>query len=86
MTLNGVVLYNAVDGRGNDAVAQEIVDVYGGHPAQSDYHYHFVPGRLDEVSALSDGHSGLTGYIRDGFGLYGYNGAGGMELSNEDLV
>ena len=85
MTLNGVVLYNAVDGRGNDAVAHEIVDIYGGHPAQSDYHYHFVPERLDEVPALSDGHSGLIGYIRDGFGLYGYNGAGGRELSNQDL-
>ena len=56
MTLNGVVLYNAVDGRGNDAVAHEIVDIYGGHPAQSDYHYHFVPERLDEVASLSDGH------------------------------
>ena len=85
MTLNGVVLYNAVDGRGNDAVAHEIVDIYGGHPAQSDYHYHFVPERLDEVASLSDGHSGLIGYIRDGFGLYGYNGAGGIELSNQDL-
>jgi uncharacterized protein (DUF305 family) len=85
MTLNGVVLYNAVDGRGNDAVAHEIIDVYGGHPAQSDYHYHFVPERLDKVPSLSDGHSGLIGYIRDGFGLYGYNGVGGEELSNQDL-
>ena len=65
MTLNGVVLYNAVDGRGNDAVAHEIVDIYGGHPAQSDYHYTFVQERLDEVPAVSDGHSGLIGYIRD---------------------
>ena len=85
MTLNGVVLYNAVDGRGNDAVAHEIVDVYGGHPAQSDYHYHFVPERLDKVPSLSGGHSGLIGYIKDGFGLYGYNGVGGEELSNQDL-
>ena len=85
MTLNGVVFYDAVDGRGNDALAHEIVDVYGGHPAQSDYHYHFVPWRLDGVPSLGDGHSGLVGYIRDGFGIYGYKGIGGAELSNEDL-
>jgi hypothetical protein len=85
MTLNGVVFYDAVDGRGNDALAHEIVDVHGGHPAQSDYHYHFVPWRLDGVPSLEDGHSGLVGYIRDGFGIYGYKGAGGVELSNADL-
>jgi hypothetical protein len=85
MTLNGVVFYNAVDGRGNDALAHEIVDVYGGHPARSDYHYHFVPWRLDGVPSLEDGHSGLVGYIRDGFGIYGYKGIGGKELRNDDL-
>lgn len=84
VTLNGVVLYNAVDARGNDAVAHEIVDEFGGHPAMSDYHYHFLPERLDSES-MADGHSGLVGYIRDGFGLYGYNGAGGVELTNADL-
>jgi len=84
VTLNGVVFYNAVDGRGNDALAHEIVDVYGGHPAREDYHYHFVPERLGEAP-LVDGHSGLVGYIRDGFGIYGYKGVGGVELSNADL-
>jgi hypothetical protein len=47
VSLNGVVFYNAADARGNDAVAHEIVDAYGGHPATSDYHYHFVPEHLD---------------------------------------
>jgi hypothetical protein len=84
VTLNGVVLFNAADARGNDAVAHEIVDAFGGHPARSDYHYHFVPERLD-VLPFEDGHSGLVGYIRDGFGLYGYRGAGGVELRNTDL-
>jgi len=84
ITLNGVVLYNAVDARGNDAVANEIVDVFGGHPAMTDYHYHSVPERLD-AAAGSDGHSGIIGYIRDGFALYGYHGVGGTELSNSDL-
>ncbi len=84
VTLNGVVLYNAVDARGNDAVAHEIVDEFGGHPAMSDYHYHFLPERLDSAP-MADGHSGLVGFIRDGFGLYGYDGSGGLELTNADL-
>lgn len=84
VTTNGVVLYNAMDARGNDAVAHEIVDAYGGHPAQSDYHYHFLPDRLDRAP-LPDGHSGIVGWIRDGFPLYGYKGIGGVELTNADL-
>jgi hypothetical protein len=84
VTLNGVVLFNAADARGNDAVAHEIVDAFGGHPARTEYHYHFVPERLD-AAPLTDGHSGLVGYIRDGFGIYGYKGVGGVELSNADL-
>jgi hypothetical protein len=84
VTLNGVVLYSAVDARGDDAVANEIVDVYGGHPAMSEYHYHNVPERLDAAPS-ADGHSGIIGYIRDGFPLYGYRGVGGVELTNADL-
>lgn len=83
VTRNGVVLYSAADGRGNDAVAHEIVDAHGGHPAQTDYHYHFLPERLDVVA--SDGHSGIVGWIRDGFPLYGYKGVGGIEMTNSDL-
>ena len=84
VTKNGVVIYHAADGRGEDAVAREIVDVFGGHPAGSDYHYHFIPERLDNES-LSDGHSGIVGYINDGFLIYGYKGNGGSEMSNDDL-
>jgi hypothetical protein len=32
VTINGVVIYNAADARGEDAVAHEIVDVFGGPP------------------------------------------------------
>ncbi len=84
VTLNGVVLFNAVDARGDDAVANEIVDVYGGHPAMTQYHYHHVPEHLDVIRD-GDGHSGIIGYIRDGFPLYGYLGVGGVELTNADL-
>ncbi len=84
VTLNGVVLYNSVDGRGNDAAANEILDIYGGHPANTDYHYHSVPERFD-VTLGPDGHSGIVGYIRDGFAIYGYRGVGGAEITNADL-
>jgi len=84
VTLNGVVLFNAADARGEDAVAHEIVDRFGGHPAVSAYHYHFAPERLD-AEVLEGGHSGIIGYIRDGFPLYGYRGEGGEEMTNEAL-
>ena len=84
VTKNGVVIYNAADARGNDALAHEIVDIFGGHPAMADYHYHFIPERLDN-QFLSDGHSEIVGYINDGFPIYGYRGEGGVEMSNDDL-
>ena len=56
-------------------MAREIVDKFGGHPAQSEYHYHFIPERLDNET-LSDGHSGIVGYINDGFPIYVYKGFG----------
>ncbi len=84
VTTNGVVIYNASDARGNDAVAHEIVDVFGGHPARDEYHYHFIPERFDKNS-LEDGHSGKVGYIIDGFPIYGYKGSGGKLITNKDL-
>ena len=84
VTTNGVVLYNAADARGEDAVAREIVDFFGGHPAMSTYHYHFIPPRLDTES-LDGGHSGIVGYISDGFPIYGYRGENGREMSNDEL-
>jgi len=84
VTKNGVVLYNAADGRGEDALAREILDVFGGHPAINHYHYHYIPVRLDSET-LDGGHSGIVGYISDGFPIYGYRGDGGREMSNEEL-
>ena len=84
ITKNGVVIYNASDARGEDAVAKEIVDIFGGHPAMTDYHYHFIPERLDN-KFLSDGHSDIVGYINDGFPIHGYKGSMGIEMANKDL-
>lgn len=84
VTKNGVVIFNGSDARGEDALAREIVDEFGGHPARNNYHYHFIPERLD-TEFLSNGHSGIVGYINDGFPIYGYQGEGGIEMSNDDL-
>ena len=84
VTKNGVILFNASDARGQDAVAREIVDIFGGHPAMTDYHYHFIPERLDNAD-LVDGHSGIVGHIKDGFPIYGYKGINGKEMSNDQL-
>ena len=84
VTKNGVTIFNATDARGEDAIAHEIVDEFGGHPARTHYHYHFIPERLDSGS-LSDGHSAIVGYIKDGFPIYGYKGIGESEMSNDDL-
>ena len=84
VTKNGVVIYSAADGRGEDAVAREIVDEFGGHPARDEYHYHFIHERLDD-DMLDDGHSGVVGTINDGFSIYGYKGVGGIEMTNQDL-
>ena len=94
VTKNGVLIFNAADARGEDAVAREILDKFGGHPSfgghpdkhpvMNDYHYHFIPERLDN-KFLNDGHSDIVGYMNDGFPIYGYKGEGGIEMSNDDL-
>jgi len=84
ITKNGVAIFNAADARGEDAVAREIVDEFGGHPARYEYHYHFIPERLDN-NFIQNGHSGIVGYIKDGFPIHGYRGDRGIEMSNSDL-
>ena len=79
-----MIIYAAYDGRGEDAVAKEIVAKFGRYPAEKEYHYHFIPERLDNET-LSDGNSGIVGYINDGFPVYGYKGKKGGETFNEDL-
>ena len=80
---NGVVLFNALDGRGEDAVAHELQDACDGHPEQNGtYHYHSLSSCIDDGEA---GHSEQVGWALDGFGLYGPYGEDGVELSSSDL-
>jgi hypothetical protein len=81
--LTGVMLYNAFDAGGRDAVAHELQDNCQGHPeAQGNYHYHSLTECLGDTGA---GHSPLAGYAFDGFGIYGHRGQDGATLTNADL-
>jgi hypothetical protein len=81
--LSGVILFNAFDAAGRDAGAHEVQDACDGHPQASGfYHYHNLSDCLEDTAA---GHSALMGYAFDGFGVYGYYGEDGKELTNEDL-
>lgn len=82
--LTGSYLFNAVDAGGRDAVAHETQDLCQGHPAPGGtYHYHSLSLCLDRDDDGS--HSPLMGYAFDGFGIYGFRGEDGAELTNQDL-
>jgi hypothetical protein len=81
--LSGVVIFSAFDAEGRDAVAHEVQDECDGHPQQSGfYHYHSLSDCIEDNTS---GHSALMGYAFDGFGIYGYYGEDGQEVTNEDL-
>jgi len=85
MSLNGVAMFNAIDGKGQDAVAYEIQDECDGHPEKTgQYHYHSLSGCQEDDSANGE-HSELVAYVVDGFGLYGVKGTDGQTLTNENL-
>jgi hypothetical protein len=80
---SGVVLFNALDAGGKDAVANEIQDNCGGHPERTgEYHYHNLSTCISDDGT---GQSGLVGYALDGFGIYGPRDANGNTLTSADL-
>lgn len=82
--LSGVVVFNAFDAEGRDAVAHEVQDECDGHPQKDGfYHYHSLSDCIEDTSI--SGHSSLVGYAFDGYGIYGYYGEDGTEVTNEDL-
>jgi len=63
--LNGVLLYDALDGPGRDAVAHEEQDLCQGHPDQSgEYHYHETPSCLRDHALAA---STIVGWANDGY-------------------
>ncbi len=79
---NGVVLYNALDGRGDDAPAHEVLDICDGHPSQIAYHYHSIPSCIIEAAS---GPSTVVGWALDGHPIVVERDASGNLPSNEDL-
>ena len=84
--LNGVLLFNALDAEGRDALAYEIQDSCRGHPMMAGaYHYHSLSPCLASRLDTGTGHSQLLGYAMDGFGIYGPRGDHGQTLTDADL-
>lgn len=84
--LNGVLVYNALDGAGRDAVAYEIQDACNGHPMMAgEYHSHSLSTCLASRLDSGTSHSKLLGYAADGFGIYGPRGDKGQVLTDADL-
>ena len=82
---SGGYFFNALDLRGEDAVAHEIQDACQGHPQGAGaYHYHNLSSCVKDAAAANT-HSALVGYAFDGFGIFGKRGEGGKLLSNSDL-
>jgi hypothetical protein len=81
--LSGVAIFNAFDALGRDAAANEVQDGCDGHPQQNGfYHYHTLSECIPDSAT---GHSALMGYAFDGFGIFGYYGEDGKEMTNADL-
>ena len=81
-----MVLFNALDAPGRDAVAHETQDSCQGHPQESSvYHYHNVSKCVLAEHDSGSGPSKLVGYAIDGFGIYGPRDASGKTLTSADL-
>ena len=87
ISLTGSAIYHGSSTLGNDAAAHEMLDRFGGHTDGTErYHYHFPSDDLmDHIHTHTQGHSPLTGYMLDGFGIYGPYGENGELLTSADL-
>jgi hypothetical protein len=88
ISLTGSAIYHGASTLGNDAAAHEMLDRFGGHTDGTErYHYHYLSDDLHEhIHPHTSGeHSGLMGYMLDGFGIYGPRGEDGELLSSADL-
>ena len=81
---NGTALFNALDARGEDAVAHEVLDLCQGHPAGELYHYHW-PSLCISKAGSSTAPSGVIGWALDGYPITGPRGASGKLYENSDL-
>jgi hypothetical protein len=81
--LNGVLLFDALDGPGRDAVAHEEQDLCQGHPQQQgQYHYHEIPTCIRDNAA---GPSTVVGWADDGYPIVVERDAAGNLPNDADL-
>jgi hypothetical protein len=87
ISLSGSAIYHGASTLGNDAAAHEMLDRFGGHTDGTErYHYHFPSEDLQKhIHPSTGGHSGLMGYMLDGFGIFGPYGEDGELLTSSDL-
>lgn len=87
ISLTGCAIYHGSSTLGNDAAAHEMLDRFGGHTDGTErYHYHYPSNDLmNHIHPHAIGHSPLTGYMLDGFGIYGPYGEEGKLLTSKDL-
>jgi YHYH protein len=80
---DGVLLFNALDRDGHDAVAREVLDSCDGHPmGRGTLHHHNAPSC---ILSKAKGTSTLIGYAVDGFGIYVERNSKGQLLTNSNL-
>lgn len=80
--VDGVFLFNALDGSGRDAVAHEIQDSCGGHPEMTGQYHHHGKSSCTPGSNSSET---VVGYAFDGFGITSGTKPDGTHYVNADL-
>ncbi|MGH8987487.1 MAG: YHYH protein [Acidimicrobiales bacterium] len=71
VAMDGVAIFDALDAKGRDADAHEVLDACHGHPqGQGVYHYHAFTPCMTKSTTIKPGESVLVGYALDGFGIY----------------
>lgn len=77
--VNGVAIFDALDGENRDAVAHEIQDACDGHPERTGvYHYHSIPACL--TAGIKGGGAKVVGWMIDGYPIVSEKG-----VTNADL-
>lgn len=84
VTVTGAAIFNALDADRRDAVANEIFDACGGHPAPGGvYHIHGPSPCLPRAEAGR--HAPVVGWALDGFAIHGAEDADGQPVAEADL-
>ena len=77
--MNGVAIFDALDGENRDAVAHEIQDRCQGHPQRTGvYHYHSIPNCV--TRRVKGGGAKVVGWMIDGYPIVSEKGVTSADL------